>query len=108
MRQLPFWARGPGADRGPEPALLFLALIAAACLPSSRYSVGNTFFDEKEDTCAALGEISVNTRWASALPQHWEPHLEPSSPWCVCLSVTALPSFPTWRLSLKKCSNCWR
>ena len=44
MRQLPFWARGPGADRGPEPALLFLALIAAACLPSSRYSVGNAFF----------------------------------------------------------------
>nr|XP_014336661.1 PREDICTED: importin-4 isoform X1 [Bos mutus] len=73
----------------------------------SGYSVGNAFFDEKEDTCAALGEISVNTRWASALPQHWEPLLGPSSPWCVCLSVTALPSFPTWRLSLKKCSNCW-
>ncbi|DAA25737.1 importin-4 [Bos taurus] len=27
----------------------------------SGYSVGNAFFDEKEDTCAALGEISVNT-----------------------------------------------
>lgn len=37
-------------------------LIAAASPPYSRYSVGNAFFDEKEDTCAALGEISVNTR----------------------------------------------
>ncbi|XP_036305720.1 importin-4 isoform X4 [Pipistrellus kuhlii] len=27
----------------------------------SGYSVENAFFDEKEDTCAALGEISVNT-----------------------------------------------
>lgn len=37
-------------------------LIAANSLPYSRYSVENAFFDEKEDTCAALGEISVNTR----------------------------------------------
>ncbi|MXQ91933.1 hypothetical protein E5288_WYG019605 [Bos mutus] len=48
-------------DESSGPALLFLALIAAACPPFSRYSVGNAFFDEKEDTCAALGEISVNT-----------------------------------------------
>ncbi|XP_076983211.1 importin-4 isoform X1 [Tamandua tetradactyla] len=27
----------------------------------SGYSVENAFFDEKEDTCAALGELSVNT-----------------------------------------------
>ncbi|XP_063507551.1 importin-4 isoform X3 [Pongo pygmaeus] len=27
----------------------------------SGYSVENAFFDEKEDTCAAMGEISVNT-----------------------------------------------
>ncbi|XP_007947405.1 importin-4 [Orycteropus afer afer] len=27
----------------------------------SGYSVENSFFDEKEDTCAALGEIAVNT-----------------------------------------------
>lgn len=27
----------------------------------SGYSVENAFFDEKEDTCAALGEISMNT-----------------------------------------------
>lgn len=40
----------------------YWCLIAAACLPPSRYSVENAFFDEKEDTCAALGEISVNTR----------------------------------------------
>ncbi|XP_064148404.1 importin-4 isoform X2 [Loxodonta africana] len=30
----------------------------------SGYSVENAFFDEKEDTCAALGEISVNTSMA--------------------------------------------
>lgn len=30
--------------------------------PYCRYSVENAFFDEKEDACAALGEISVNTR----------------------------------------------
>ncbi|XP_066133634.1 importin-4 isoform X1 [Saccopteryx bilineata] len=30
----------------------------------SGYSVENAFFDEKEDTCAALGEISVNTNIA--------------------------------------------
>ncbi|XP_006883240.1 PREDICTED: importin-4 [Elephantulus edwardii] len=30
----------------------------------SGYSVENAFFDEKEDTCAALGEISVNTNVA--------------------------------------------
>lgn len=30
--------------------------------PYCRYSVENTFFDEKEDACAALGEVSVNTR----------------------------------------------
>lgn len=35
--------------------------MAAASPPDPRYSVENAFFDEKEDTCAALGEISVNT-----------------------------------------------
>lgn len=46
-------------------------------IPTPRYSVENSFFDEKEDTCIALGEISVNSRWAAALPWHWTP---PSPP----------------------------
>lgn len=54
--------RNPGFGQGPcAPAP---AGVPDHCHPPPycRYSVENAFFDEKEDTCAALGEISVNTR----------------------------------------------
>lgn len=47
--------KGPG----PDPCLL---LSDHCCLAPTRYSVENAFFDEKEDTCTALGEIAVHTR----------------------------------------------
>lgn len=60
---VPFWSE--------EPRLWARALCRAHprwCLTTGasphypRYSVENAFFDEKEDACAALGEISVNSR----------------------------------------------
>lgn len=45
-------AAGLGLSRRPE----------RGCPAPLRYSVENSFFDEKEDTCVALGEISTNSR----------------------------------------------
>lgn len=60
---VPFWSEEPWLwARAPCRTCPHWCLITVASPPYCRYSVENAFFDEKEDACAALGEISVNTR----------------------------------------------
>lgn len=52
----------PGFGRGPHAGPAPPGAGSLPPPPCYRYSVENAFFDEKEDACAALGEISVNAR----------------------------------------------